>query len=101
MKGVAIQAEFVDDMPRVTINGPILLGLPFSITVLCAANKFFVEGPPDPTISPVLSLETSFSSSPLSSIACCIAIKLKAAPSPINLSCLLSIKSSIFISGLP
>ena len=79
-------AEFVDDIPRVTINGPILLGLPFSITILCAANKFFVEGPPDPTISPVLSLETSFSSSPLSSIACCIAIKLKAAPSPINLS---------------
>ena len=67
LKGVAMQAEFVDDIPRVTINGPILLGLPFSITVLCAANKFFVEGPPDPTISPVLSLETSFSSSPLSS----------------------------------
>ena len=34
-KGVARQAELVDDMPRVTMNGPIRLGLPFSMTMRC------------------------------------------------------------------
>ena len=73
LNGVARQAETVEDMPRVTMNGPIRFGLPFSITVRCASKRFLVDGPPEPAISPVRSLETSLSSRPQSAIACCMA----------------------------
>ena len=75
LKGVARQAETVEDMQRVTMNGPIRFGLPFSMTMRCASNRFRVEGPPEPAIRPLRSLETSLSSSPASAIACCIARK--------------------------
>ena len=74
LNGVARQAETVEDMPRVTMNGPIRFGLPFSMTMRCASNRLRVEGPPEPAISPERSFETSLSSSPESSIACCIAM---------------------------
>jgi len=73
---VARQAEFVDDMQRVTMNGPMRLGEPFSTTALWARKKFEVDGPPEPMIRPVRGFETSESSSPLSAIACCMARKL-------------------------
>ena len=63
-------------MPRVTMNGPMRLGDPFSTTILCAWNRFLVDGPPDPITSPVRGLDTSDGSSPLSAIACSIATKL-------------------------
>ena len=72
----ARQAELVEDMQRVTMKGPMRLGAPFSLTILCARKKFEVDGPPEPMISPVRGLETSPSSSPLSAIACSIAMKL-------------------------
>ena len=73
LNGVARQAESVEDMPRVTMNGPMRFGLPFSITMRCASKRLRVDGPPEPAISPVRSLETSPSSSPASAIACSIA----------------------------
>ena len=74
LNGVARQAELVEDMQRVTMNGPIRFGLPFSITVRCASKRLRVDGPPEPMISPVRSFETSRSSSPASAIACSIAM---------------------------
>ncbi len=43
-KGVARQALLVDDMQRVTMNGPMRLGAPFSMTMRCASKKFDVDG---------------------------------------------------------
>ena len=67
-------AEFVEDMPRVTMNGPMRLGLPFSMTMLFASKRFFVEGPPEPMIRPVRSFETSEGSRPESATACSMAM---------------------------
>ena len=61
LKGVARQAETVEDMQRVTMKGPMRFGLPFSITVWWASKRFFVEGPPEPAMRPVRGLETSLS----------------------------------------
>ena len=72
-KGVARQAETVEDMQRVTMKGPIRLGLPFSITMRWASKRFFVDGPPEPVIRPLRSFETSLSSRPASAMACCMA----------------------------
>ena len=44
LNGVARQAETVEDMQRVTMNGPIRFGLPFSITVRCASKRFLRRG---------------------------------------------------------
>jgi hypothetical protein len=74
LNGVARQAELVELMPRVTMKGPIRFGLPFSMTILCASNRFFVEGPPEPMISPVRSWLTSSGSSPESASACSMAM---------------------------
>ncbi len=71
--GVARQALTVEDMPRVTMNGPMRLGAPRSITVWNAACRLAVLGPPEPAIRPVRSFETSPGSSPESAIACSIA----------------------------
>ena len=76
LNGVARQAELVEDMQRVTMNGPIRFGAPFSMTMRCASKRFVVDGPPEPMISPVRSFETSPASSPLSAIACSMARKL-------------------------
>ena len=73
LNGVARQADTVEDMQRVTMKGPMRLGLPFSMTMRCASNMFFVDGPPEPAMSPVRSFDTSESSRPASAIACCIA----------------------------
>jgi hypothetical protein len=56
-----------------TANGPIRLG-PFSFVVAAASTIMRVEGPPEPTIRPVRSLETSVSSRPESAIACSMAM---------------------------
>jgi hypothetical protein len=74
LNGVARQAELVEDMPRVTMKGPMRFGLPFSMTIVLASKRLRVEGPPDPMISPVRSSLTSLSSSPPSAIACCMAM---------------------------
>ena len=71
-----MQADVVDDMPLVTPNGPIRLGDPVSRTMLCALKNDLVDGPPDPTISPVRSFDTSPGSSPLSATACAMAMKV-------------------------
>ncbi len=56
-----------------TANGPIRLG-PFSRVVAAASTITRVDGPPEPTIRPVRSLETSVSSRPASAIACSMAM---------------------------
>ena len=61
-------------MQRVTMKGPMRLGLPLLITVSNAVKKFEVEGPPEPITRPVRSFETSFSAKPLSAIARSIAM---------------------------
>ena len=71
---MARQAETVEHMQRVTMNGPMRFGLPFSSTVRCASNRLRVDGPPEPAIRPVRSFETSRSSRPASAIACCMAM---------------------------
>ena len=47
---------------------------PFSRAISAAATWFEVEGPPEPTISPVRSLLISVSSRPASSIASAMAM---------------------------
>ena len=73
-KGVARQAEFVELIPRVTMNGPMRLGLPFSMTMRWASKRFLVDGPPEPMIRPLRSFETSLFSSPESATACSMAM---------------------------
>jgi hypothetical protein len=73
LNGVARQALLVEDMQRVTMNGPMRLGDFFSSTVRCALSMFLVDGPPEPMIRPVRSWLTSFGSSPLSAMACSMA----------------------------
>jgi len=63
-----------------TANGPIRLG-PFSRVISAAAMMARVEGPPEPTIRPVCSLETSLSSRPESAIACSMATWAQPVPS--------------------
>src|SRR3954468_24450116 len=62
-----------------TANGPTRLG-PFSRVMSAAATMALVEGPPEPTIRPVRSLETSSSERPLSAMACSMAMWAKAVP---------------------
>ena len=101
LNGVARQAEFVDDMQRVTMNGPMRLGAPFSMTVWWALKKFDVDGPPDPMMSPVRGFDTSSGARPLSSIACCMAMKFHAAPSPMKRRSRLSTWAAMSIVGRP
>src|SRR5579859_272292 len=55
-----------------TANGPTRLG-PLVWVISAASTMARVEGPPEPTIRPVRSLETSASSRPESAIACSMA----------------------------
>ena len=72
LKKVDSVAELVLHITLGTLVGPIFLG-PESLVISKALNKFFVDGPPDPIISPVIGLEILFSSRPESSIASTIA----------------------------
>jgi hypothetical protein len=65
-------AELVEDIDFGTSNGPTFLG-PFSRVVSAACTIARVDGPPDPIMRPVRSLETSVASSPASRIACSMA----------------------------
>src|SRR5689334_6912959 len=62
-----------------TANGPTRLG-PRVLAVSAASMTVRVDEPPEPTIRPVISLETSASSSPESAIACSMATWLKPVP---------------------
>src|SRR3954471_18158693 len=62
-----------------TANGPTRLG-PRVRVVSAASTMLRVEGPPEPTIRPVISLEMSASSSPESAIACSMAMWEKPVP---------------------
>jgi hypothetical protein len=53
--------------------GPMRLG-PRSRVISAASTTVRVEGPPEPMTMPVRGFWTSFSSSPASVIACCMAI---------------------------
>ena len=73
MKGGASVAELVDDMVLGTMNGPTFFGLPWR-AMSAALTWLLVEGPPEPMISAVRSLETSFSVRPESAMACSMAM---------------------------
>ena len=62
----------MDDMTAGTAKGPTRFG-PFSRVVSAAATRVLVDGPPEPMMRPVRSFFTSFSSSPESAMACCMA----------------------------
>ncbi len=70
---VAKVAEVGLDITRGTIYGPTRLG-PFPRAMSKAAIMFDVDGPPEPTIRPVLGPLTSPGSRPASAIACSMAI---------------------------
>jgi hypothetical protein len=65
-------AEAVDDIAFGTANGPTRFG-PLLRAVSAASTTARVDGPPEPMMMPVRSLEMSFSSRPASRIACSIA----------------------------
>src|SRR5207342_3406844 len=77
------QVESVADGPELialgTANGPTRLG-PLVRAVSAASMMARVEAPPEPTIRPVISLETSASSRPESAIACSMAMWAKPVP---------------------
>ena len=56
-----------------TANGPTRFG-PFSLAIWAASTIARVDAPPEPTIRPVRSFETSLSSRPESVIACTMAM---------------------------
>src|SRR6476660_912369 len=76
---VARVAEGPELMALGTANGPTRLG-PRVLAVSAASMIERVEAPPEPTIRPVRSWETSPSSRPESAIACSMAMWLKAVP---------------------
>ena len=65
-------AEAVEDIALGTAKGPTRLG-PLPRVTSAASTMARVEGPPDPMMMPVRSLDTSFSESPESRIACSMA----------------------------
>src|SRR5436190_22309168 len=77
------QVESVADGPELialgTANGPTRLG-PLVRAISAASTMARVEAPPDPTIRPVRSSETSVSPRPESAIACSMAMWLNAVP---------------------
>src|SRR6185369_2699559 len=77
------QVASVADGPELialgTAKGPTRFG-PRVLAVSAASTMTRVEAPPDPTIRPVISLETSASSRPESAIACSMAMWAKAVP---------------------
>jgi hypothetical protein len=78
---VASVAEAVDDMALGTAKGPTRLG-PFWRVMSAASTSVRVEGPPEPMMMPVFTLETSPGSSPESRIAWSMATWFQAAPPP-------------------
>ena len=76
---VASVAEAAELIALGTANGPTRLG-PLVRAVSAASTMARVDAPPEPTIRPVRSLETSSSSRPESAIACSMAMWLKAVP---------------------
>jgi hypothetical protein len=69
---VASVADAVDDIAFGTAKGPTRLG-PFARVISAASTMARAEGPPEPMMMPVRSLEMSFSSTPESRIACSMA----------------------------
>ena len=69
---VASVAEAVDDIAFGTANGPTRFG-PLVRVMSAASTMVRVDGPPEPMMMPVRSLEMSVSSRPESRIACSIA----------------------------
>jgi len=69
---VASVAEAVDDIALGTANGPTRFG-PLVRVISAASTMVRAEGPPEPMMMPVRSLETSDGSSPESRIACSMA----------------------------
>ena len=74
LNGVARQAEIELLIVFVTEYGPILR-TPLARSTSAARTISRLEAPPDDAIRPVRTLETSLSSRPASSMACCIEIK--------------------------
>jgi hypothetical protein len=68
LKKVASVAEAVEHIALGTAKGPTRLG-PFSRARLADSTIAFVEGPPEPMMIPVRSLEMSPASKPASLIA--------------------------------
>src|SRR4051812_11870504 len=77
------QVASVADGPELialgTAKGPTRLG-PRVLVVSAASTITRVDAPPDPTMRPDISWETSPSSRPLSAIACSMAMWAKAVP---------------------
>jgi hypothetical protein len=69
---VASVAEAVDDIAFGTANGPTRFG-PLVRAISALSTTARVDGPPEPMMMPVRSLETSVSSRPASRIACSMA----------------------------
>src|ERR1700681_1428427 len=80
---VASVADAVDDIAFGTANGPTRLG-PLLRVVSAASTMVRADGPPEPMMMPVRTLDTSAGSRPESWIACSMAIWFQAAPSPRN-----------------
>src|SRR6185369_11556473 len=78
---VASVADAVDDIAFGTAKGPTRFG-PFSLVVCAASTMVRVDGPPEPMMMPVRTLETSLSDKPASRIACSMATWFQAAPRP-------------------
>src|SRR3954466_12652307 len=76
---VASVAEGPELIALGTANGPTRLG-PLVRAVSAASTMARVEAPPEPTIRPVRSWETSAASSPESAIACSMAMCAKPVP---------------------
>src|SRR5258705_10480262 len=76
---VARVADGPELMAFGTANGPTRLG-PRVLAVSADSMMARVEAPPEPTIRPVFSLETSSCSRPESAIACSMAMWAKAGP---------------------
>ena len=66
-------AEAIEHMALGTANGPTYFA-PFSLVASAACTIALVEGPPVPTIKPVLILLISSGNKPESAIACSVAI---------------------------
>src|SRR5689334_4621532 len=81
-----------------TANGPTRLG-PRVLAVSAASMIARVDGPPEPTIRPVISFDTSASSRPESAIACSMAMWEKPVPWARNLRARRSIIDSQSICG--
>ena len=78
---VASVAEAVDDMALGTAKGPTRLG-PFVRVMSAASTSVRAEGPPEPMMMPVRSLEMSEGSRPASAIACSMATWFQPVPPP-------------------